>query len=127
MTRNTNPDEIELPAVRLPSKPVEGQRDRAAAYLLGEDLGEPVLDNIRRQASTPTRNAQWANLYAEIVGWKGTMAQVLAMIVRQLGCSFEEAEGHVRLSREAPNDPHEIAAECRKYLAWYDETYADGE
>lgn len=105
-----------LPAVTVGSL---AERDKAAAFLLGDDSGARVLANIRNQAATPTRNAQWANLYAEIVGWKGTKQQVIAWIMEQLGCGVQVAQDAVRQLQQAPSDPHEIARMMLAYGDWY--------
>ena len=96
------------------------ERDRAAAVLLADDNGNAVLRHIREQAQQPQRSAQWATLYAEIVGWIGTKHQVIALLMSQLGVGISEAQDAVRQIQQVPQDPHEIARMCRNYLAWYD-------
>lgn len=100
------------------------ERDRAAGVLLGDDRGEGVLNHIRRMAEQPQRSSQWATLYAEIVGWRGTKAQVLAFLMQQLGCGLDRAQDAVRQLDQVPQDPHEIAQMCRTYLDWYEKTHA---
>lgn len=125
-----NEDEPMLPTVVVPGEGVrslalspDAERDRAASILLGADRGEGVLLHIRRMAEQPQRSSQWATLYAEIVGWRGTKAQVLAWIMAQLGCGLERAQEAVRELDRVPQDPHEIAAMCRDYLDWYGKQY----
>ena len=104
----------------MPMVYTDSDRDRAASILLGDDGGAEVLENIRNRAcDLNTRNAQWATLYSEIVGWTGTKQAVLAWIIAQLGVSMLAAQSAVRQVQRAPRDPHEIARTCREYLAWY--------
>lgn len=103
---------------------LEQGRDEARIVLLETDGGRAVLDNIRGMASKPMRNAHWASLFAEIVGWTGTKQAVLNMLVMQLGVPLDDAKSAVETVMRAPKDPHDIARTCREYLTWYDS--ADG-
>jgi hypothetical protein len=98
---------------------LSSDRERAASILLGDDNGAGVLENIRRMAMAKQRSNHWASLYAEIVGWTGTKAQLLAWIMGQLGVSMLAAQDAVKQIQRVPNDPHEIAKMCSDYLAWY--------
>lgn len=122
-----NADAPEFPAVRVLPKGGELEREIATSVLLGDDRGVPVLENIRAQASMPHRGAQWATLYAEIVGWRGTKEQVIAYVVSQLGCPVDEAREAVQQLERAPKDPHEIYATCRAYCDWYEATMTGGD
>jgi hypothetical protein len=95
-------------------------RERAAEILLGDDNGAAVLANIRQMAMAKQRSNHWASLYAEIVGWTGTKAALLAWIMGQLNCSLTAAQDAVKQIQRTPNDPHEIADMCRAYLKIYD-------
>lgn len=123
----TTPDEPELPAVRVLPRGGELEREIATSVLLGEDRGVPVLENIRAQAMQAHRGAQWATLYAEIVGWRGTKEQVIAYVVSQLGCTVDGAREAVQQLERVPKEPHEIYASCRAYCDWYEATMTGGE
>lgn len=123
----TNPDEPTMPAVRVLPKGAELEREIATSVLLGDDRGVAVLENIRTMATLPSRGAQWATLYAEIVGWRGTKEQVIAYVVSQLGCSVDDARDAVQKLERAPKDPHEIYGVCRAFCDWYEKNNLEQE
>jgi hypothetical protein len=117
---------VQMPSVGDARSLLSSDRERAASVLLGDDNGEAVLANIRQMAMAKQRSNHWASLYAEIVGWTGTKAQLLAWIMGQLGVSMLAAQDAVKQISRVPNDPHEIAKMCRDYIEWYDSPHGPG-
>lgn len=96
--------------------------DRYRDELVGEDGKAPrrVLRNIREMAEKRIRNAQWAKLYTELMGWSGTREMIIAAIVRELGVPIEKAQEAVGTVLSIPDDVHEVARINREFLEWYD-------
>lgn len=125
-------DEIEVAGVRMP--PVAGadvvvhslesrySLDRYRGALVGEDGRAPtaVLENIRDMATKRIRNAQWAKLYSELMGWTGSRELIIAAIVRELGVPIDRAREAVGTVMDIPDDIHEVARINREFLDWYD-------
>lgn len=64
---------------------------------------------------------RWAfRLFAEVSNWVGSGDQVANTLILQLGAPIADARAAVEAVGSAPRDPHEIAAQARAYLAWFD-------
>ena len=118
------PTRSETEIMRLPHLEFADQdeQERAARVLLGKDNGAAVLENIRHMAGQRQRSAHWATLYANICGWTGTKAQLLAWLMQQLGVGLVQAQNAVKQIGATPNNPDEIAEMARAYLGgvYYD-------
>lgn len=97
--------------------------DRWRGVLEEGEAPPAVLRNIRTMAQARIRNPQWARLYCELMGWVGTREQVINALVVQLGVPLEQAREAVQTVMGTSDNPHEIATECRRYLAWYETTH----
>jgi len=64
---------------------------------------------------------RWAfRLFAEVSNWVGSGETLLQTFLVQLGAPIADARAAVEQVGSAPRDPHEIAAQARAFLAWYD-------
>ena len=99
----------------------------AAPDLIREYISHPervelycaqLIADIRDPESSGHRTAM--RTYPELLGMVGAESLVVNALVLQLGAPIADARAAVEAVGSAPRDPHEIAAQARAYLAWFD-------
>lgn len=79
-------------------------------------------DQLRAALSNPEGTAfrTALTLYAQIMQAVGSGDVLVQSLVLQLGAPIADARAAVEAVGSAPRDPHEIAAQARAFLAWFD-------
>jgi hypothetical protein len=62
----------------------------------------------------------------QVKGYMPTAHGRVEAMLKEVGASQEEAKRSVELVKRTSKDPHEIAATCEKYMAWYRRTFPGG-
>ncbi len=64
---------------------------------------------------------RWAfRLFAEVAQWVGSGDKIAETLILQLGAPIAQAREAVEQVGSVSRDPHQLAAQARAFLAWYE-------